>query len=548
MVCGVAAPRESDVESLSVVASSTRSSQTRLAVVATTADAPTIAAIDIGTNSFHMVIAKAVTNGFEVITREKETVRIGHGAGEMKELDAGAIDRGIACLERMRHLAESHGAEIRAVATSAIREARNRSEFVKRAKKEAGISIETISGIEEARLIHLGVLHGIGNHDDSMFVCDIGGGSTEVVVGNGDEMLLARSFKIGAVRLTDRFFGSATLHPSAVPSCRAFVKSTLMILQSEVQALGFDLAVCSSGTAETIARIIQQKSGKSEPTSMNRFEFTAQDVAEVVNDLARCSTVDERREKFNLDQKRAEIILAGAIILEAIANTYGISTFTFSDYALREGVLIDTLHQRGVGPENLAGDASLRSVKLLAERCDDRPEHSENVARIAVTLFDALAHHLEADPNDRRLLEYAALLANVGVVISHSKHHLHSYYVIRNSELVGLSDHDIEVIAQVARYHRKGLPKDDHPEFARLGDADKHRVELLAGILRLAVGLDRTQDGRVKKIKTVVTDDEVQISFAPSKKLDNELNVYSAMERRSLLERVMNRKVRVSTD
>lgn len=532
----------------SVVASSTQSSQTRLACVATNADAPIIAALDIGTNSFHMVIAKAVTNGFEVITREKETVRIGHGAGEMKELDPAAIDRGVACLERMRHLAESHGAEMRAVATSAIREARNRSEFIKRAKKEAGISIETISGIEEARLIHLGVLHGIGNHEDSMFVCDIGGGSTEVVVGNGDEMLLARSFKIGAVRLTDRFFGSATLHPSAVPSCRAFVKSTLMILQSEVQALGYDLAVCSSGTAETVARIIQQKSGKPEPTSMNRFHFTAQDVAEVVEDLTGCATVEERREKFGIDQKRAEIILAGAIILEAIADTYGISTFTFSDYALREGVLIDTLHRRGIGPENSAGDASLRSVKLLAERCDDRPEHSENVARIAVTLFDALASHLISDSEDRRLLEYAALLANVGVVISHSKHHLHSYYVIRNSELVGLADHDIEIIAQVARYHRKGLPKNEHPEFARLGDADKHRVELLAGILRIAVGLDRTQDGRVKKVKTQITDDEVLISFAPSKKLDNELNVYSAMERRSLLERVMNRRVRVTTD
>lgn len=532
----------------SVVASSTQSSQTRLACVATNADAPIIAALDIGTNSFHMVIAKAVSNGFEVITREKETVRIGHGAGEMKELDPAAIDRGVACLERMRHLAESHGAEMRAVATSAIREARNRSEFIKRAKKEAGISIETISGIEEARLIHLGVLHGIGNHEDSMFVCDIGGGSTEVVVGNGDEMLLARSFKIGAVRLTDRFFGSATLHPSAVPSCRAFVKSTLMILQSEVQALGYDLAVCSSGTAETVARIIQQKSGKPEPTSMNRFHFTAQDVAEVVEDLTGCATVEERREKFGIDQKRAEIILAGAIILEAIADTYGISTFTFSDYALREGVLIDTLHRRGIGPENSAGDASLRSVKLLAERCDDRPEHSENVARIAVTLFDALASHLISDSEDRRLLEYAALLANVGVVISHSKHHLHSYYVIRNSELVGLADHDIEIIAQVARYHRKGLPKNEHPEFARLGDADKHRVELLAGILRIAVGLDRTQDGRVKKVKTQITDDEVLISFAPSKKLDNELNVYSAMERRSLLERVMNRRVRVTTD
>jgi exopolyphosphatase/guanosine-5'-triphosphate,3'-diphosphate pyrophosphatase len=321
-----------------------------------------------------------------------------------------------------------------------------------------------------------------------------------------------------------------------------------MILQSEVQALGFDLAVCSSGTAETVARIIQKKSGQPEPTSMNRFQFTGQDVAEVVKDLAQCSTVDERQERFGIDRKRAEIILAGAIILEAIADTYGISTFMFSDYALREGVLIDTLQRQGAGPENTSGDASMRSVRLLAERCDDRPEHSENVARIAVSLFDALKSHLDVDPDDRRLLEYAALLANVGVVISHSKHHLHSYYVIRNSELVGLADRDIEIIAQVARYHRKGLPKDDHPEFARLGDADKHRVEVLAGILRVAVGLDRTQDGRVKRLKTQVTDDELVISFAPSKKLDNELNVYSAMERRSLLERVMNKRVRVTND
>lgn len=516
--------------------------------MASSPDFPTIAALDIGTNSFHMVVAKAVQNGFEVITREKETVRIGHGAGEMKELESDAIERGIACLGRMRLLAESHGAEIRAVATSAIREARNRSDFVKRAKKEAGISIETISGIEEARLIHLGVLHGIGNHDDSMFVCDIGGGSTEVVIGNDDEMLLARSFKLGAVRLTDRFFSSATLHPSAVPSCRAFVKSTLMILQSEVQDLGFDIAVCSSGTAETVARIIQRKRGDAEPKSMNRFEFTGQDVSEVVSDLAACATVDERREKFGLDDKRAEIILAGAIILEAIADTYAIATFTFSDYALREGVLIDTLQRRGIGPESSSGDASMRSVKLLAERCDDRPEHSENVARIATNLFDSLQPHLGVDVEDRRLLEYAALLANVGVVISHSKHHLHSYYVIRNSELVGLADRDIEIIAQVARYHRKGLPKDDHPEFARLGDADKHRVSALAGVLRVAVGLDRTQDGRVKKLKTAVTDDDITISFAPSKKHDNELNIYSAMERRSLLERVLNRRVRVTND
>ena len=172
----------------------------------------TIAALDIGTNSFHLVIAKVVEGGFEVIETEKETVRIGHGAGDMNELSADAIDRGIACVVRMQKIAASHNAEIRAVATSAIREAKNRFEFIRRAKKEAQIDIEVISGVEEARLIHLGALHGVGEHERPMLLCDIGGGSTEIVLGNDDEVLLARSFKLGAVRLTDRFFGFGQHH------------------------------------------------------------------------------------------------------------------------------------------------------------------------------------------------------------------------------------------------------------------------------------------------------------------------------------------------
>ena len=160
--------------------------------MANDADNLVIAALDIGTNSFHMVVAKPVVGGFEVIAREKETVRIGHGSGEMKQLDADAIERGIACLARMRQVADSHGAEIRAVATSAVREAKNKSEFLRRARKEANIEIEVISGVEEARLIHLGALHGIGEPEKTMFLCDIGGGSTEIVLGNEDEEMIAR--------------------------------------------------------------------------------------------------------------------------------------------------------------------------------------------------------------------------------------------------------------------------------------------------------------------------------------------------------------------
>ena len=510
-------------------------------------DDVTVAALDIGTNSFHMVVARARDTGFEVIAREKETVRIGRGSGEMKTLDPSAIDRGIASLTRMRAIADSHAAPITAVATSAVREARNRDEFIRRARKEAGIDVRVVSGVEEARLIHLGALHGLGEHEATMFLCDIGGGSTEIVIGNDDEEMLARSFKIGAVRLTDRFFSTGTLHPSAVTSCRTFVRAAFMNIQAEAAELGFDLAVASSGTAETVARMIHARTGEPEPKTFNRYTFRATDVSTTVQMLAAHDTVDARQAAFGIERNRAEIILAGAIILEAIADVFGIGEFMFSDYALREGLLIDTLRMHGAGPAaDTDTDAAMRSVRVLADRCDDRPDHSEHVARIACDLFDLLRESLGVEPSTRRLLEAAALLANVGVVVSHSKHHLHSYYVIRNSELVGLTDREIELIAQIARYHRKGLPKQEHAEFAALDAGDQHVVRALAGILRIAIGLDRTQDGRVKKLAADLSDDLLDITFTTGKSREADLNAYAATERRTLLSEVLGRRVKIS--
>jgi exopolyphosphatase/guanosine-5'-triphosphate,3'-diphosphate pyrophosphatase len=428
-----------------------------------------------------------------------------------------------------------------------VREARNRDEFIRRAKKEAGIDVRVVSGVEEARLIHLGALHGLGEHEATMFLCDIGGGSTEIVVGNDDEEMLARSFKIGAVRLTDRFFATSTLHPSAVASCRSFVRAAFMNIQAETAELGFELAVASSGTAETVARMIHARSGEAEPKTFNRYTFRATDVTTIVQLLADHTTVEARQEAFGLERSRAEIILAGAIILEAIADVFGIGEFVFSDYALREGLLIDTLRKHGTGPAaDTSTDAAMRSVRVLADRCDDRPDHSEHVARIACDLFDQLHEPLGVDISARRLLEAAALLANVGVVVSHSKHHLHSYYVIRNSELVGLTDREIELIAQIARYHRKGLPKSEHAEFAALSADDQHIVRALAGVLRIAIGLDRTQDGRVKKLETTLLSDALEITFKTTKSQDTDLNAYAANERRTLLSDVLGRRVKVS--
>jgi exopolyphosphatase/guanosine-5'-triphosphate,3'-diphosphate pyrophosphatase len=220
-----------------------------------------------------------------------------------------------------------------------------------------------------------------------------------------------------------------------------------------------------------------------------------------------------------------------------------VQEFTFSDYALREGLLIDTLRRRGMTPAT--GDPAMHSVEQLARRCDDRPEHSRHVARLALRLFDQLRDDLGVDASARRLLEAAALLANVGVVVSHSRHHQHSYYVIRNSELVGLSDREIEVIAQVARYHRKSAPKADHPEFAALSPRDQHLVRALAGVLRISIGLDRTLDGRVTDVTVERGADALVLRYAAAGTRD--VIDYAVKERRLLLADVLERDISIST-
>jgi len=345
--------------------------------------------------------------------------------------------------------------------------------------------------------------------------------------------------------LTDRFFSGTTLHPSAVPSCRAFIRSSLSVVAPEVLELGFEVVAASSGTAETVARIIQSRRKSSEPKSMNRFEFSGDEVRATVAALVAAPTVEERAKRFALETNRADIILAGALILEGLVDVFELKSLVFSDYALREGLLLDTLRREGVIEFDEDHDAARRSVQQLADRCDDRPEHSQHVAELAGSLFDELEEPLQLQPEWRRYLEFAALLANVGVVVSHAKHHLHTYYLVRNSELMGLNDREVEIIAQVARYHRKSVPKPEHAEFAALSSTDQRIVRCLAGILRVSIGLDRTYDARVKSASVKVTADELVVSVKPrGKKTDIALNLYAANERKGLLADVSKRKVK----
>ncbi|HEY3239953.1 MAG TPA: Ppx/GppA phosphatase family protein [Acidimicrobiia bacterium] len=509
-----------------------------------------VAAIDIGTNSFHLVVARpAENNRFEILDREKEVVRLGSGSGDMKQLEPEAIERGVAALARFRRIADSFGAEIHAVATSAVREAENRTEFLDAVLSEAGVSVEVISGVEEARLIHLGVLQAVPVFDEQVLVVDIGGGSTEFVLARGGDVFDARSLKMGAIRITDRFFRKEPVKKKAIDDARTFIRSYLAPVRRMVAAQGgFEVAVGSSGTILNVAEMVGARRGDEPRRQRGNATFTAGELAEVIDDLASHPRAKDRESVPGLDPRRADIILGGALLLEQIFETLAIEDMVVSDFALREGVLLDVLGRRRAGTLGHLRDLRFESVQHLAALTPDEKPHCERIAALALQLFEE-TQHLHGLPDEcQEWLEAGALLCNVGLVISHDRHHLHSYYVIRNTELLtGFTDHEIELIALVARYHRKSAPKARHPEYARLGESDQYVVQVLGGLLRVAAGLDRTRSKAVTAVHAKGGENGAPLRLVVETEAgaDAELELYSARSRQDLLAEALGVEVQI---
>ncbi len=505
------------------------------------------AAIDIGTNSIHLVVARVdPTGGFEVLTREKESVRLGHGSGDMRELAPDAIDRGIAALQRMRLVADAYEATVHAVATSAVREAANRDVFLARASAEAGIDVQVISGVEEARLIHLGVLQSVPVYDRRHLVVDIGGGSTEFVVGESGRELVARSVKLGAIRVTDRFFPDGVIRPRAVRDCRSYVRSYLAPVVHEVTERGFEVAVGSSGTINAVAAMHEASHGR-DTTRVDNVTFSREDLAGVIDDLLAARTTAERAAIPGLDAKRADIIVGGAILLEQILDELHITEMTTSEFALREGVLLNTMRVDPGGAFHHLSDIRRQGVQRVLDMFERDRGHVEHSTDLALRLFDATAARHELGPDARDLLEAGGVLHNVGLFISHSAHHKHSSYVIRNTDqLVGFSQREVEIMALLARYHRKSTPSLRHPEFASLRPDDQHIVRVLAGLLRVAIALDRSHAAGVFEVACRhVSPSHIVIEVRPRAGHDPTLELYAADQRKDLLEATLGGTIEI---
>ena len=497
--------------------------------------------MDVGTNSIHLVVARTSPSGrFDVLAQEKEVVRLGSGSGDMKLLSDAAMDRGVAALRRFRQVAEIWAADLAAVATSAVREAANRDVFVQRAREEAGVEVEVISGAEEARLIRLGVLEAIPVYDQRHLVTDIGGGSTEFIVGQAADVLGCRSIKLGAVRLTERFFaGGGRPDADAVQACRQHLRTYLNPIVRDMAPLGFEVAVGSSGTIQNIAQMaVLRRPGEREPATLNALSFERDEVDAVTAEILGARSAKARARIPGLDPRRVDIIVAGALLLQQIFVELEIAAMTVSAFALREGVLVDQM-QRSAGRTGHGRDPRWASVEHMAAQFDPDPAHSAKATELALALFDQTASLHGMDGYERDILRAAGRLHNVGLLISHASHHKHSYYVIRHSELLtGFTDHELELIAQVARYHRKSEPKPKHEEFAALSDHDQDIVRVLAGLLRVAISLDRTHSDVVESVDVRVGDGLDIVSLVPQVRSDGDasLELYTARERRHLLE------------
>jgi len=481
-----------------------------LAPQAKASDVQILAAIDIGTNSVHMVVVAIEPSlpAFTIIAREKDTVRLGDRDRKTGKLTLVAMERAIAALKRCHDLAISLQADqIIAVATSATREATNGDEFLALIEKEVGISVNLISGQEEARRIYLGVVSGMDFQNQAHIIIDIGGGSTELILADSQEIRFLSSTKIGAVRLSQDLITTDPISPTELAYLRAYTRGMLERAGSEIKhhlQLGeVPRLVGTSGTIETLMTIHALEKLGEIPNPLNGYQLTRKDVKELVK---RFATLDyhQRLAILGMSDKRAEIILAGSIVLLEAMTMLDVDKLVLCERALREGVIVDWMLTHGLIDNRLLYQSEIRqrSVLKIAKKYQVNLESAERIAAFSLSLFEQTQAQLHSwNQEAKDLLWAAAILHNSGLYVSHAAHHKHSYYLIRNGELLGYTEIELEVIANIARYHRKSKPKKRHDDFMKLTEYYQYMVRHLSAILRLAVALDRRQIGAIKKIE-----------------------------------------------
>ncbi|WP_022836350.1 Ppx/GppA phosphatase family protein [Salisaeta longa] len=502
--------------------------------------------IDLGTNSFHAVIVDAHPNGsFKVIDRMKEMVRLGEHGLMDHVLPPEAMERGVQALRRIDLLARGWNVrEFLAYATSAIREAQNGGAFIERVWDTLGLRIRPISGAQEAQLIYQGVARAVDLSEPSMIV-DVGGGSVEFIVVAKGTVHLATSLKLGAARMTEQFVTTDPITPDEQDAMRAHFRMSLEAVLEAARAHRVETIVGSSGTVKSLARVCVNAHGDGERTIFQQ-DLAAGDFRTALRRVIDAAA-EERMALAAIDPQRADQIGAGALLMDELLAQLPIRRLRVSSHALREGMVVQFIEDNYQRLRYLAPFRTVRrrSVYEIGFRFSWEEQHAQHVAATAGLLFDVCAPLYAGPAADAELLEYAALLHDVGYHINHPDHHLHSHYLIQNADLRGFQPLEVSIIALVARYHRGASPDATHPSFAALTPAQQQRVRKLSVLLRIAEGLDRSHFQNVRALRLALTSERLTLALHTN--ADPELEVWAVRQEAARFEDTFGRTLTVTT-
>jgi exopolyphosphatase/guanosine-5'-triphosphate,3'-diphosphate pyrophosphatase len=505
-----------------------------------------LAAIDIGTNSIHMIVVQVRPDlSFETVDREKEMVRLGAGGLDGRPLSDAAMAAALDTLGRFKQLAVSRQVEeIVASATSAVREAPNGGEFLAAVAERTSIHPLVISGQEEARLVHLAAAYGVNASGGTTVVIDIGGGSTEMTLGTASEVHLARSFALGVIRLTDRFVTSDPLSERDERRLVKHIRGKVSEFATQVRAAGFDRVIATSGTSLSLGEVALAGRRLFASDQIHHSRISAKELHRVRKEIV-SRDMQKRLRLPGLDTRRADLIVPGAVLLDTLIRELGAEEITLCDYGLREGLVLDFIarNRKEIVRTDRYPDIRRRSVVELGERCRWYPEHAEQVARLALSLFDQTRGLHGGSDREREWLEYAALLHDIGGHISYARHHRHSYYLIRNGGLRGFEPEEIEAIALMARYHRRGRPRKSHAALASLPGGVRKAVRVGAAVLRVAESLDRSHGQVVDLVELQPHGDRLTLVIRSRGPV--ELERWAAHKQLRPLSKMLGRKVEI---
>jgi len=515
----------------------------------TTNSEPTkrIAAIDLGTNSFHAVLVDIYPDGsFRTVNKLKEMVILAE-KGLEDRLSREAMDRGLVALKRIKFLCDSHNVEnILAYATSAIREAENGGDFIKEVGEQVGIRVRAISGKMEAEMIGLAIRHSIVLGKEMVLMADIGGGSVEFIIGNNKEFIYYNSLKLGVARMSAAFVGSDPINQKDIKKLQKHFDKVLSEVFKLAKKHKVKTIIGSSGTMENIGDMVAGRNSITAKRSLNELEFSADDFKDLYSDFIKLDKKQRLKEKV-LEEKRVNIINPGMVLLKFLVDKIRIENIKISEGALREGMILNYINNKReqLNLDLVANfkDPRRRSIYELLRKCNWPEAHSHHVSNFSLQLFDKFKEELKLKESDRELLEYASLMHDIGYYISYRKHHKHALYLIRYSDLRGFKEDEINIMANVARYHRKSTPHKRHKRYKQLNKKLRKRVKKLSALLRVADGLDRSHYQNVLKLE--INNKKQTINLLITTQSDPELEIWGTLRKGGLLEKLTGKKLKV---